>query len=358
MMAFQVNLVRSTNEGAGLEWMDKEGKTPLILASMNPQLYDVTKTLIELDANVNAYHPEALTPSMVSRERSGFTLNIIDTPGIVEGYVNEQSLDIIKSNSFGKEVWRRAIVVLTHAQLSPPGCLTFDEFLAERSESLLKVVYYGASFTKEDIQKPYVVEESDEEPPQEEEDGIVESDINLEGVGIFHHILLKYSLFPQFGCDRTEKVAGRVTQSKVDRAVSKGSSPNYVKEEKVFGTKGRFISSNSVTRAGPYASRNLATEPLESSSPEENGPTLHLAFNRQTNRYAIVDVSNPHEESNLSSKLNMLRPHFYEMMLSQVETLENWIVETKLSTMRPNTMNNYGVVLDDFGRLHSPYFKM
>ncbi|KAI3753061.1 hypothetical protein L2E82_25106 [Cichorium intybus] len=55
-----------------------------------------------------------------------------------------------------------------------------------------------------------------------------------------------------------------------------------VKEEKVFGTKGRFISSNSVTRAGPYASRNLATEPLESSSPEKNGPTLHLAFNRET----------------------------------------------------------------------------
>ncbi|KAI3504075.1 hypothetical protein L1887_32619 [Cichorium endivia] len=45
------------NEGAGLEWMDKEGKTPLILASMNPQLYDVAKTLIELGANVNAYRP-------------------------------------------------------------------------------------------------------------------------------------------------------------------------------------------------------------------------------------------------------------------------------------------------------------
>ncbi|CAH1412423.1 unnamed protein product [Lactuca virosa] len=45
------------NEGAGLEWMDKEGKTPLILASMNPQLYDVAKTLIELGANVNGYRP-------------------------------------------------------------------------------------------------------------------------------------------------------------------------------------------------------------------------------------------------------------------------------------------------------------
>ncbi|XP_044500779.1 putative E3 ubiquitin-protein ligase XBAT35 isoform X2 [Mangifera indica] len=44
-------------EGAGLEWIDKEGKTPLIVACMNPGLYDVAKTLIELGANVNAYRP-------------------------------------------------------------------------------------------------------------------------------------------------------------------------------------------------------------------------------------------------------------------------------------------------------------
>ncbi|MBA0725242.1 hypothetical protein Golax_021840 [Gossypium laxum] len=42
-------------EGAGLEWMDREGKTPLILACLNPQLFDVAKTLIELGSNVNAY---------------------------------------------------------------------------------------------------------------------------------------------------------------------------------------------------------------------------------------------------------------------------------------------------------------
>lgn len=34
---------------------------------------------------------------MCSRMRAGFTLNIIDTPGLVEGgYVNEQALEIIK----------------------------------------------------------------------------------------------------------------------------------------------------------------------------------------------------------------------------------------------------------------------
>lgn len=34
---------------------------------------------------------------IVSRSRAGFTLNIIDTPGIVEGgYVNDQALELIK----------------------------------------------------------------------------------------------------------------------------------------------------------------------------------------------------------------------------------------------------------------------
>ncbi|KAL1294664.1 hypothetical protein HN51_055457 [Arachis hypogaea] len=44
-------------DGAGLEWIDREGKTPLIVACMNPELYNVAKTLIELGANVNAYRP-------------------------------------------------------------------------------------------------------------------------------------------------------------------------------------------------------------------------------------------------------------------------------------------------------------
>lgn len=44
-------------DGAGLEWIDREGKTPLVVACMNPELHSVAKTLIELGANVNAYRP-------------------------------------------------------------------------------------------------------------------------------------------------------------------------------------------------------------------------------------------------------------------------------------------------------------
>ncbi|KAJ4875457.1 putative E3 ubiquitin-protein ligase XBAT35 [Raphanus sativus] len=44
-------------EGADLEWMDRKGRTPLIMACRKDELCDVAKTLIELGANVNAYRP-------------------------------------------------------------------------------------------------------------------------------------------------------------------------------------------------------------------------------------------------------------------------------------------------------------
>ncbi|KAA8547033.1 hypothetical protein F0562_003462 [Nyssa sinensis] len=37
-------------EGAGLEWIDKEGKTSLIAASMTPELFNVANSLIESGA--------------------------------------------------------------------------------------------------------------------------------------------------------------------------------------------------------------------------------------------------------------------------------------------------------------------
>lgn len=45
------------SEGAGLEWIDREGKTPLIVACMNPELLHVAKALVELGANVNYHRP-------------------------------------------------------------------------------------------------------------------------------------------------------------------------------------------------------------------------------------------------------------------------------------------------------------
>jgi ankyrin repeat protein len=39
------------------QWIDKEGRTPLMASCMRPDLLNVAKVLIELGANVNAYRP-------------------------------------------------------------------------------------------------------------------------------------------------------------------------------------------------------------------------------------------------------------------------------------------------------------
>lgn len=52
--------------------------------------------------------------------------------------------------SFGKQIWNRAAVVLTHAQLSPPDGLSYEEFFTKRSEALLKVVHLGGGIRKQD----------------------------------------------------------------------------------------------------------------------------------------------------------------------------------------------------------------
>lgn len=147
----------------------------------------VNSILGERVASVNAFQSEGLRPIMCSRTRAGFTLNIIDTPGIVEGgYVNEQAIGIIKrfllnktidvllyvdrldayrmdtldkqvvkaiTDTFGKTIWRRSLVVLTHAQLSPPDGLNYDDFVARRSEALLRYIHQGARLSKVEFQK-------------------------------------------------------------------------------------------------------------------------------------------------------------------------------------------------------------
>ncbi|XP_020588120.1 translocase of chloroplast 34, chloroplastic-like [Phalaenopsis equestris] len=147
----------------------------------------VNSILGERIASVSAFQSEGLRPIMCSRTRAGFTLNIVDTPGIVEGgYVNEQAIGIIKrfllnksidvllyvdrldayrmdtldrqvvkaiTDTFGRTIWRRSLVVLTHAQLSPPDGLNYDEFVARRSEALLRYVQQGGRLSKMEYQK-------------------------------------------------------------------------------------------------------------------------------------------------------------------------------------------------------------
>lgn len=53
---------------------------------------------------------------------------------------------------FGKGIWNRALVVLTHAQLSPPDGFSYEDFCSKRSGALLKVVHLGAGLKKHDKQ--------------------------------------------------------------------------------------------------------------------------------------------------------------------------------------------------------------
>lgn len=148
----------------------------------------VNSVIGERVVTVSAFQPETPRPVMVSRSRAGFTLNIIDTPGLVEGgYVNDQVLETIKSflgrsllsktidvllyvdrldayrvdnldkqivraitDNFGKEIWHKAMVVLTHAQLSPPDALSYEDFFSKRSDSLLRCIHQGARMNKKD----------------------------------------------------------------------------------------------------------------------------------------------------------------------------------------------------------------
>jgi GTP-binding protein len=147
----------------------------------------VNSLLGERAVTVSSFQSEALRPVMVSRTRAGFTLNIIDTPGLVEaGYVSHQSLELIKrfllnktidimlyvdrldtyrvdeldrqivsaiTDSFGKQIWYKSLLVLTHAQLSPPDNLDYEVFVSKRSEAILRTVRTGAKFWKRDFEE-------------------------------------------------------------------------------------------------------------------------------------------------------------------------------------------------------------
>ncbi|KAJ9187978.1 hypothetical protein P3X46_003385 [Hevea brasiliensis] len=146
----------------------------------------VNSLIGERVVNVNSFSSEVSRPVMVSRTRAGFTLNIIDTPGLVEGgYVNYQALELIKrfllsktidvllyvdrmdayrvddldkqiisaiSDSFGKEILCKTLLVLTHAQLCPPDDLSYDVFSARRSEAVLKTIRAGSRMRRREFE--------------------------------------------------------------------------------------------------------------------------------------------------------------------------------------------------------------
>jgi len=45
----------------------------------------------------------------------------------------------------------------------------------------------------------------------------------------------------------------------------------------------------------------------------------------------------------------MIKPKFAEKLIEEVENYEKWSHEADIHIQRPNSMNNYGAILDHFG---------
>ncbi|XP_074315813.1 putative E3 ubiquitin-protein ligase XBAT35 [Silene latifolia] len=93
-----------SKQGASLEWKDKQGKTPLIVAAKDPGLYDVAKTLIELGANVNAFckGSHGGTPLHYAAkegiERTVALLLLHGANAFVKNHENRTPLDVARKN--------------------------------------------------------------------------------------------------------------------------------------------------------------------------------------------------------------------------------------------------------------------
>lgn len=75
-------------------------------------------------------------------------------------------------------------------------------------------------------------------------------------------------------------------------------------------------------------------------------PTFLKAINENTEESFRNIMSEP---SPGVFTFEMFQPRFCELLLSEVENFEDWVNEARFRIMRPNTMNKYGAVLDDFG---------
>ncbi|CAK7349664.1 unnamed protein product [Dovyalis caffra] len=75
-------------------------------------------------------------------------------------------------------------------------------------------------------------------------------------------------------------------------------------------------------------------------------PSFMKAINDNTEESLRSIISEP---SPGVLTFEMLQPRFCELLAAEVENFEAWVNDTKFRIMRPNTMNKFGAVLDDFG---------
>ena len=143
----------------------REEVTVLMVGKNNVGKSSVANTLFsERVFRVDHWDNEMSQPEMQSRVKDGFTLHVVDTPGLVDGDgVDDGALDVIKeflvdrpidcvlyvdrldayrvdgidylaldavTRTFGRRVWDRTVLVLTHGQFRPPSSANTEDVAA------------------------------------------------------------------------------------------------------------------------------------------------------------------------------------------------------------------------------------
>ncbi|CAL5186621.1 unnamed protein product [Lathyrus oleraceus] len=75
-------------------------------------------------------------------------------------------------------------------------------------------------------------------------------------------------------------------------------------------------------------------------------PTFLKAISDNTEQSFRSIISEPSPDILV---FQMFQPDFCELLLSEIENFEKWVTEANFRIMRPNRMNKFGAVLDDFG---------
>lgn len=138
------------------------------------------------------FQPESLRPLLAGRTAAGFTLNLLDTPGLLEGdQVSARGLASVKlalkdrevhavvymdrldswrvdnsdraifsalAETFGMDIWERTVLGLSHGQLTPPNGMPYAEFVESRAGELRSAIRHTLKAPK--LALPHVIVEN------------------------------------------------------------------------------------------------------------------------------------------------------------------------------------------------------